>query len=82
MNQIHVLGGSVQFRLAVSKRRDEPKDDDPVYLVDVWKDGRRWMYTTKLEGSREFCGKGERYRWSDARTAAFRASIQHAKGES
>lgn len=74
MNKIRVTGGSVQLRLDIS---------GSAYHVDVWKEGARWKWTSTVTatGNFKFFGTGERERWSDARTASFRACAAHAAGK-
>lgn len=66
---ISVTGGSVQLQLKVS---------DELYLVDVWSVEGRWKWSARAASSME-PAQGVRARWSDARTAAFRACVKHAK---
>lgn len=70
MRAVKVIGGSVQLLIEVSGH---------TYFVDVWNLGGTWRWTARREGEKRHLGDGQRARWSEARTAAFRACISDAK---
>ena len=70
---IVVTGGSVQLQLSIAGKP---------YSVDVWKEGDGWSWTVfNRRGPSGRVGWGVRARWSEARTAAFRTCVRHAKAK-
>lgn len=68
--EISVIGGSVQLLIEIGRR---------TYYVDVWNLSGAWRWTAKREGARRYLGDGMRARWSEARTAAFKACLRESK---